>query len=814
MELTAWTVASTAPGLVDDPEGLGGVDLDWIPFTAPGTVAAALATAGRWSPRNDDDFDASDWWFRCDFDHDTSGSPDELDLGGIATLADVWLNGHHVLHSVNMFRRHRVPATGLQAGHNQLVIRCASLRTALGKRRPRPRWKTNLVAEQNLRWFRTTLHGRRPNWTGRFAPVGPWRPVTLSAITPVRLDEVALTARVGDGTGLVGFRADLLTHRTTVTAAALVVGDHRADLELSDGGRRCSGTVEVPEPEVWWPATHGGQPLYPVRLDCDTGNGPVSVDLGHVGFRTIDFGTPEAPRLSINGTDIFCRGACWVPLDPIGLTEDPDALRSTLEQFRSCGFNMVRINGTAVHESAAFFDLCDELGLLVWNDLMFARMDYPVDDPGFLTEVRAEVGDVVRELQGRPSVAVVCGGTEIGQQAAMLGQHVDPETLIGAAVRDVVTEGLPDTPFLLDAPIGGTRPFTVDTGVSFYFGVGGYRRPLSDARTAAPRFAAECLAFSIVPCQESVDDVREQGAALHDGDWKRGIARDLGGPWDTEDVRDHYVAELFGVDPVAVRSRDPEHYLDLGRAAVNRAMAATMAEWRRPDSPCGGAIILEARDCRDGAGPGLIDVAGRPKSALYALSRVLQPATLLLSDEGLNGLVVWALNDAPDRIDGHLRVRVFTGDALTAEANEPFAVNGHSHVRFDAEGLLGQFIDITYAYRFGPTPVTAVSFHWHSGDRLVARAVHHPALAPLVRSDVGLAGTARLIADGRYGIEVTSRHFAQNVMLEGRGITFSDDAFDIEPGGSVRLEAVTDGKLRVRTRALNGTESVPIVIAE
>ena len=83
-----------------------------------------------------------------------------------------------------------------------------------------------------------------------------------------------------------------------------------------------------------------------------------------------------------------------------------------------------------------------------------------------------------------------------------------------------------------------------------------------------------------------------------------------------------------------------------------------------------------------------------------------------------------------------------------------------------------------------------------------------------MRSDVGLAGTARQIGDGRYEIEVTSRHFAQNVMLEGRGITFSDDCFDIEPGGSVRLEALTDKKLRVRARALNGTESVPIGIAE
>ncbi len=811
MELTRWVIGSTPPGTVADPDGLDGIETDWLPFEAPGTVAAALMAAGPWDERREPELDGRDWWFRTDFSVDDAEGDWILDAEGLATLADVWLNGCRVLTSRNMFRQHRVPLDGRVRNENSLVIRCASLTAALGERRPRPRWKTKLIEQQNLRWFRTTLHGRRPTWTGGAAPVGPWRPISVRRATATDLSELVLRSSVEAGSGVVEVRAGFVG-RNAIESVDLVVGAHRCRLEraVADGEEFWSGRLEIDEPPRWWPATHGDQPLLPCRLEI-AGESEVPIDLGQVGFRSVEFGPDEAPELTVNGVPIFARGVCWVPIDPIGLAPDPHEVRRALEQIRDAGFNLVRVNATAVYEDATFFDLCDELGLMVWQDLMFARMDYPVDDAEFVEDVRAEIEGTLGGLAHRPSLVVVCGGSEIGQQAAMLGQSVDPETLVGATLRDVVADIVPTTPYLIDAPIGGDRPFAVDTGVAFYFGVGGYRRPLEDARRAQPRFLAECLAFSNVPDDQSVNALRDAGMALHDSAWKQGVPRDPGSPWDFEDVRDHYVGLLYAVDPARVRAIDPDHYLDLGRAAASRAVEASLREWRLPTSTATGAVILEARDCRRGAGPGLVDVHGRPKPTWYAARRALAPLALLLSDEGLNGLRIWAVNDTATKVDAELRVRSFSGTTTSADSIVECELAARSSRCFDAETVLGTFHDVTYSYRFGPSPTSAVVCTLEVDGRTVARAVHRPWLVPLDRADVGLGGTIEQLGPDVFDMRITSERFAHFVMLDGRGVTFSDYGFDIEPGGSIEVRAVAEGRPRVWIRALNGLDPVPMV---
>ncbi|MDQ6696898.1 MAG: glycoside hydrolase family 2 protein, partial [Actinomycetota bacterium] len=180
-----WSCASTEAGEVEDPSGLAKCALRWWPATVPGTVAGALRASGEWQWGYDDEqlLDGRDWWFRCRFPHPDDGGPWDLELGGMATLADVWLNGEHRCHSENMFRSHRVAVATLRA-QNQLVIRCAALSTRLAERHPRPRFKSRLVRHQSLRWYRTSLLGRMPGWSRWGAPVGPWRPVRLRSRPP------------------------------------------------------------------------------------------------------------------------------------------------------------------------------------------------------------------------------------------------------------------------------------------------------------------------------------------------------------------------------------------------------------------------------------------------------------------------------------------------------------------------------------------------------------------------------------------------------------------------------------------------------
>jgi beta-mannosidase len=254
-------------------------------------------------------------------------------------------------------------------------------------------------------------------------------------------------------------------------------------------------------------------------------------------------------------------------------------------------------------------------------------MDYPWADDAFARGVALEVTQTLARLQSRPSLAVVCGNSEVEQQAAMLGL---PESrrphLSEGPLPDLVQTMAPAAVWLASTPSGGTFPFQVDSGVSHYYGVGAYQRPFEDARRAGVRFAAECLAFSNVP------DAAAIGLTLRGGEapgshprWKARVPRDAGVGWDFEDVRDHYVERLFGVVPADLRARDPERYLALGRVASGEAMLRTFSEWRRPGSSCRGGLVWFARDLWPGAGWGVVDATGRPRRRTGTSSARLHP---------------------------------------------------------------------------------------------------------------------------------------------------------------------------------------------
>ena len=216
--------------------------------------------------------------------------------------------------------------------------------------------------------------------------------------------------------------------------------------------------------------------------------------------------------------------------------------------------NMLRVPGFGPYEQGAFHDLCDELGILVWQDLMFASMDYPFDDEGFARIAEAEVRDVARRLAGRPSTAVLCGNSEVEQQVAMLGLDVALARIpfFDSVVPEIATAAGLDAVYVPSAPFGGELPMRPDRGVANYYGVGGYRGPLSDARTSGVLFAAECLAFANIPDDEALASLVPEPpgeAFMHHPRWKAGVARDAGAGWDFDDLRDHYLALVFGVDP-------------------------------------------------------------------------------------------------------------------------------------------------------------------------------------------------------------------------------------------------------------------------
>jgi beta-mannosidase len=559
----------------------------------------------------------------------TADAPGVLEVGGIATVWDLLVDGEVVGSGRSMFERHVVD---IDAGDHEVRIVVHPLTELLETlpTKPRQRWRTRLVEEAKLRWVRTQLLGRAPGFSPGPPVVGPYRPVTL--VTGPR----------------VGARLKTWVEGTTGVVEV-------------DGERR----IEFPDAEPWWPHTHGRPHLHDVTVDGEV--------IGRVGFRTIENrSTDRSLDLWVNGVRVFCRGAVWTPGD-----------LAALDEAVGLGLNLVRVPGIAAYESDEFHERCDELGLLVWQDLMFATFDYPLADESFVETVTAEVEDQCARLLAHPSTVVVCGSAEHEQQAAMFG--ISPSTgyagELATLLKPVVEASGLDAVWVDSSPSGGDPVTRVDTGIAQYFGVGAYLRDLPDVRHSEVRFAAECLAFS------NLTDPVVEGLPGNEG-----VPRDSGADWDFADVREHYLRQRYGT---AATQADAQR-------VTGEVMADVFGEWRRPESGCGGGIVLWLRDVVPGAGWGLLDHDGRPKPAALTLAPTLQPTAVWFVDEGLNGLDLHVANDGPEPLEGTLTVGLLREDGSVGESAEvELAVPAHGHRVAGVEALLGRFADVTYAYRFG-----------------------------------------------------------------------------------------------------------------
>jgi len=810
-----WQAARSAPDVHVDATGIDA--LSWTPTRVPGTAAGALQDAGLWRAGDPHDFDAEDWWFRTSFDTQPVAAGEEvrLCLDGIATVAEVYLNGELVLESDSMFTAHALDVAGQLKASNELAIHCRALGPLLGvRRRPRARWRTRLVASGNLRFFRTMLLGRLPGIAPGPAAIGPWRAVRLERRRHIHVQELTLRPRLDGEDGVLSVLAQLRPLDGAEVSSVEVEligpsGAHRTQLSLaatpgsSAEVLTAAGELSVAGVARWWPHTHGNPVLHDVRLRVRSAEESTVVDAGRIGFRDLAFGAApghdieqDGLDLHVNGVRVFARGAVWTPIDPIGLAPSEDELRTELNRVRDAGMNMLRLPGTGAYETGAFHDLCDELGILVWQDFMFANLDYPIADEHFRATVKEEVAAVLAALGGHPSLAVLCGNSEVEQQVAMMG--LDPSLgrgdLFGELLPELVRESGVDAVYIPSAPCGGDLPFRPDRGIGTYYAVGCYRRPLEDVRRAGVRFAAECLAFSHVPAEETIEEMLPQAPgqlAGHHPLWKAGIPRENEADWDFEDIRDHYLRLLFDVDVPELRRVDRSRYLELSRTLTGEIFAEVFGEWRRAASPCGGGLVLWLHDLLPGAGWGLIDLRGTPKVAYYHVKRVLAPIAVWTVDENLSGVVAHVANDGPAPLSASLRVALYReGEHRVGEARVPVELQPHSQAEWNVETVIGRFVDAAWAYRFGPpaqdTIVVTLEQDGNESAGVLSQAMRFPAGRPLERESagrLGLAARAQALADGGVRLALSSGRLAYGVEIHAPGFLPSDDGFSIEPGG-------------------------------
>ncbi len=796
-----WECTRTQPDAVAGPANLPD-NTTWLPASVPGTFAAALRIAGAWDGKPPLELDQYDIWYSTNF---AGGSEETLRFEGLATIADIWLNGVHLLRAENMFLPREITVQTQRT--NELHICFRSLAVWLQSQRGRARWRTRLATPPTLRFARATLLGHMPGWCPTVHPVGPWRPVLRERqIARFAVRNIDARVSVNDGDGRLALRCTLDGDIPENMEAIVEVGGSYGRLTRT-APHEFSGDVIVPNVALWWPHTHGTPQLHQASLRV----GDVLCDLGRIGFRQITVDRGEDGRgfgLRVNGEAVFCRGACWTTPDIVTLAGDAASCRPWLEAMRDAGMNMVRVGGTMLYESDDFYALCDELGLLVWQDAMLANFDYPTSAE-FRASLVSELEHFLDRTQTNASLVVLCGGSEVLQQATMFGLTHDriDDSLYRTVIPEVAARQRADLPYVINSPSGGALPFQPNTEVTHYYGVGAYLRPFDDARRAQVRFASECLALANVPCARTVEELRI--TTITDPGWKQSVPRDPGAGWDFDDVRDHYLATIFQADPMRLRYTDFAQYLELSRAVSCILMQQVFNEWRRSGSTCRGGLVWQSHDISPGAGWGVIDSLGRRKPAWYALQQVCRPRQVILTDEGLNGLAVHIVNEGDSELRAILRIACFKdGSSPIREIEQRVTVKPRSIICLSSAALFPGFVDITYAYRFGPRAhdVTVATLHNADSSELIAESCHFPDTTALHVRDLGLEVTVQQDEDG-WSLRLLSRHFAQFLHIDDEAFTAQENWLHLSPGRErhISLTPDTDQSAvpRGEVRALN-----------
>ncbi|MEE4543083.1 glycoside hydrolase family 2 protein [Streptomyces sp. V4-01] len=649
------------------PDALVGLP---VAATVPGCVHTDLLTAGviadPFVDRNEVDVA---WVGRADWDYHTelpaAAGHERTDLvfDGLDTVAEVRLGGGVLGRTRNMHRSYRFDVTeALGAGPAPLTVAFTSayeeaerVRGLLGER-PGP------YAEP-FPFIRKMACAFGWDWGPTLVTAGLWRQPRLEQWSTARLAEVRPEVTVlDDGTGIVS------AHVTVERAASgagrtlrvgLDVAGTRVHAELPPGADTVTLRAEVPGVALWWPRGYGEQHRHPCTVALAGADGAEPLDTWEraVGFRTVRLDTGEdehgsAFTLVVNGTPLFARGVNWIPEDVFPSRVTRRRYRRRLEQAAAAGVDLVRVWGGGLYESEDFYETCDELGLMVWQDFLFACAAYPEDEP-LRSEIESEARENVVRLMPHPSLVLWNGNNENlwgfrdwDWEPALAGASWGEAYYLDLLPR-VVAQTDPTRPYWAGSPWSGSwdhHPNDPGHGTAHSWEVWN-REDYTGYLKDVPRFVAEFgwqappayatlrRALSDSPlAPESPGMLHHQKAEDGNGKLDRGLA--------------HHFAPPTGFDTW--------HYLTQLNQA--RAVATGVEHWRSHWPRCAGTILWQLNDCWPVTSWAAVDGDGREKPLYHELKRLYADRLLTLQDRG-GRLVLAAVNQSGEPWSCQARVR-------------------------------------------------------------------------------------------------------------------------------------------------------------
>jgi beta-mannosidase len=791
----------------------------WLPATVPGGAHTDLLALGRIpDPFAGDNERRVQWVAEADWEyrHRFAVAPELLRqphiwliCDGLDTLATVSLNGRELGRTANMFRRYRWDVKSLlKAEGNELRIDFESVVGHVARKqaaRHLPGVSQAIAGGPHVRKAPCQFGW---DWGPQLPPAGIWKEIRLEAFESACLADVHLRQFHGDG--IVRVEARLAVENWTSGLFALLRVTAPDGTAQTVGGELAAATgsvlaLEIENPQLWWPNGWGDQLLYDVQVQLGR-SGPIAGEQPpldeqcyKLGLRTIELRQePDQWGRSftfvVNGRPLFAKGSNWIPADsfPTRLTEA--ALEGLIRSAAETHQNMLRVWGGGLYEDERFYDLCDRYGILVWQDFIFSCSIYPLDDPDFVENVRAEVVENVRRLRHRASLALWCGNNEM--EWGWVDWHWDrPEYQDLKAAYDrffhhTLPEWCaaedPDRAYWPSSPSSGV-PFEDPNGQrqgdAHYWDVWHGRQPFTAYRSQYPRFMSE-FGFQALPPLETI---RTYAA---EPDWNM-----------TSYIMEQHQKNASGnalmvgqmLDTFRL-PRDFESLVYLSMVLQAEGIRYGVEHWRRHclarhamtqhTRRVAGTLYWQLNDCWPVASWSSLDYFGRWKALHYAARRFYAPLLLSIEDapprqsifvssdllEAWQGSVRWTLTN----LDGEV---LATGEK--AAHVEPLGMTAVDTLDFSSrvdEDTRRELVFVAELWQGDRRLATQTAFF--------APTKHLSLVDPQIQVDVTLQ-------DGLLTIELLARSLARLVecSLSGADVVFSDNYFDLPALRAVRVTA-------------------------
>ncbi|HEY0589158.1 MAG TPA: glycoside hydrolase family 2 protein [Pseudoduganella sp.] len=774
----------------------------------------------------------ADWEYRTRFDAPRRAARSDLVFEGLDTFAEVWLNGKKLLDADNAFRTWRIAVQDrLRPKGNELRI---VLRSPITRLLPAVRSMPRKLAGNYPSPYgdeppdaMTGNFARKPgyhygwDWGPRYVTAGIWKPVTLESWDAVRIDNVQLRqdhvdearadiAAVVSAEAVRGGPFDLRLWQVAPGGKRTLAALRR--IELQAGGNRIEVPLRIDRPRRWYPNGYGAQPLYQFEVEIGDGKAAVTKASVRTGLRSIALRREPDEKgrsfyFEVNGIPVFAKGANSIPFDMFQPRVSKAQLRRVLQSARDANMNFLRSWGGGYYESDEFFDLADELGLLVWQDFMFGGGMPPAYDDAFRANAVAEARDNIRRLRNHPSLALWCGNNEEeiswkywGPGKAMM--EADPVfatkvwngyvQLFGTDLRKVVAEEGGGIAYWASSPSDDLAEAanTPASGDMHYWEVwGNPAHPPSKYLEVTPRFMSE-YGLQAWPVQRTIDAFArrsEQGIATPVIEAHQKF---MAGKGNERLLK--YVNYEFG------EPKNFDAFVYLGQLAQAEGIELAALHHRASRPYTMGSLYWQLNDVWPGASWSSVDWFGRWKALHFHARRFYAPVAVAALRDAEGKISLSLLNDRTHPVRGKLRLRLMTLDGeLLREESKPVELAPLSAAR------LANYTDAELLGNADPASTVAVFDLQAEGEPASRRVVYFKAAKDMRWPGPGLSAELRRDGNG-FALEIRAAKFARAVWIDFGEVDtgIADNAMTLLPGETVTLHVATKASFATLRKAL------------